>query len=95
MSHKIAGTIVQVDQAGNLITDIPSERLTSAPTDDSLRVTVDEHETFGLFAPDHGQPDMTLIAIVAPGEPLTVMLVGDSARAMLGVSVGAAVSVQW
>jgi len=95
VSHTITGTVVEIDSSGNLITDILSERLDSAPTDASLRVMVDEHETFGLYPPEHSQPEMTLIAIANGSEPLRIVLVGDSASAMLDVRVGAAVAVQW
>ena len=95
MTQSVTGSVVQVDESGSLITDIDSERLANAPTDASLRVTVDEHETFGLYPPDHAQPAMTLIAITHIGTPLKIMLVDDSASAMLGVRVGAPVLVEW
>jgi len=84
-----------VDESGNLITDISSDRLVGAPADATLRVAVDEHETFGLYPPNHAQPSMTLIAVTRDGAPLTIMLVDDSASAMLGVRVGAPVQVEW
>ncbi|GIW98223.1 MAG: hypothetical protein KatS3mg111_1556 [Pirellulaceae bacterium] len=86
---------MDVDDAGNLITDIASEQLEAAPRDESVRIIVDEHETLGLYPPDHSQPEMTLVAVVAPGQPLTIVLVGDSASTMLGVRTGASVMVQW
>lgn len=95
MSGKLKGNIVEVDSTGDLITDIPSNDLGVAPRDSSVRITVDEHETFGLYATDHQQPAMTLIAILVDGGPLKISLVGDSASAMLGVQVGAAVEVTW
>jgi S-adenosylmethionine hydrolase len=91
----LTGKIVEVDAAGNLVTDIPSDRLRGAPTDASLRVVVDEHETYGLYPSQHSQPPMTLVAIAEGGRPLTIVLVDDSASAMLGVSVGAMVEVHW
>jgi S-adenosylmethionine hydrolase len=95
VSQTISGKVVEVDASGNLITDIPSQRLRGAPNDASLRVIVDEHETFGLYGRSHGQPAMTLLAIAEGEEPLTILLVDDSASAMLGIRVGAPVSVQW
>jgi S-adenosylmethionine hydrolase len=88
----ITGKVVQVDEFGNLITDIPSDRLRGAP---SLRVVVDEHETFGLYPADHSQPAMTLVAIAEASKPLTIVLVEDSASALLGVRAGALVEVYW
>ncbi len=95
MSATLSGTVVQIDDSGNLVTDIAGTRLSSAPRDASLRVVVDEHETYGLFPCEHGQPAMTLIATVDDQSPLTIVLVGDSASAMLGVRAGAAVEVYW
>ncbi|RMF39122.1 MAG: adenosylmethionine-8-amino-7-oxononanoate aminotransferase [Planctomycetota bacterium] len=95
MPGKVAGKVVEVDAAGNLVTDITSQQLADAPHDESLRVIVDEHETFGLYGPDHTQPAMTLVAIIGPDQPLSIVLVGDSASAMLGVRVGAPVVVEW
>ena len=95
MPQTLTGKVVQVDEAGNLVTDIPSDRLRGAPTDASLRVVVDEHETFGLYPSNHSQPAMTLVAIVEESKPLTIVLVEDSASALLGVRVGALVEVYW
>lgn len=95
MSGTLTGKVVEVDGSGDLITDIPVESLAGAPQDASLRIVVDEHETYGLYPPQHSQPAMTLVAIVEDGRPLRIVLVGDSASAMLGVQVGAAVKVTW
>ncbi len=95
MSQIVKGQVVEVDRTGNLITDIPSGRLSAAPKDSTLRVTVDEFETFGLFGPDHSEPSMTLIAVSEEGKSLRLVLVDDSASDMLGVQVGAPVQIQW
>ncbi len=95
MSGTISGKVVAIDDSGNLVTDISGSHLTDAPRDASLRVVVDEHETYGLFPVDHSQPSMTLVATLADGGPLTIVLVGDSASAMLGVRAGAPVEVHW
>ena len=86
---------MQIDDSGNLVTDILGTSLTGAPRDAALRVVVDEHETYGLFPADHSQPAMTLVATIEEQGPLTIVLVGDSASAMLGVRAGAAVEVHW
>ncbi len=95
VSGTLSGKVVQIDDSGNLVTDIPGSSLTGAPRDASLRVVVDEHETYGLYPTDHSQPAMTLVATVDDASPLTIMLVGDSASAMLGVQTGAPVEVHW
>lgn len=95
VSGTLSGKVVRIDDSGNLVTDILGSSLSEAPRDASLRVVVDEHETFGLFPMDHSQPAMTLVATVDEANPLTIILVGDSASAMLGVRPGAPVEVYW
>ena len=95
VSGTLSGKVVQIDDLGNLVTDIPGTSLAAAPRGASLRVVVDEHETFGLFPTDHSQPAMTLVATVDEQGPLKIVLVGDSASAMLGVRAGAPVEVYW
>jgi S-adenosylmethionine hydrolase len=92
----VKGKVIEIDGRGSLITDIHTAQLTSAPRDASVRITVDEHETFGIFTVPHDQPAMTLIALVDGNEsPLKIELVDDSASAMLGVRAGAPVEVVW
>ena len=95
MAGTLSGNVVEVDDAGNLITDIPASSLADKPHDASLRIVVDEHETFGVYPEDHSQPSMTLVAILEKEQPLKIVLVDDSASAMLGVRVGASVEVHW
>lgn len=95
MPGKLSGKVVEVDEAGNLITDVPASSLGDAPLDASLRIVVDEHETYGVFPPNHSQPTMTLVAILQEEGPLKIVLVDDSASAMLGVRVGAPVELHW
>jgi S-adenosylmethionine hydrolase len=95
VSGRIQGKIVEVGDTGNLVTDITSEQLRHAPTDLRAHVVCDEHETFGIFPTDHGQPESTLIAILGARGVLELEIVGLSARDMLGVRVGEAVVVEW
>lgn len=95
VSKTISGKIVKVDEHGSLITDIVAQQLAEAPRDAAVRIVVDEHETFGIYGAEHGQPSMTLVAILDGSNPLRICLIDDSASAMLGVRVGAPVEVQW
>lgn len=95
MPGKIEGKVVSYSEAGNLVTDISADRLRTVPRDTSLSVTCDEHQTVGLFAPDHQEPEMTLLAQVTDGGCLELVIVGDSAKIMLGVKIGQPVTVQW
>ena len=92
---KIEGKVVAIEPSGNLRTDIAADRLRGVPSDDSVKVCCDEHETTGLFSEDHGQPAMTLLALVGKSGFLELCIVGDSAAIMLGVRVGEGVVVVW
>ena len=91
----IEGKVVAISDDGSLITDIHVERLGNAPRDDRLRVRCDEHETCGIFPPDHGQPPFTLLAVEGDDGALQLVIVDDSAKIMLGIREGAAVEVVW
>ena len=95
MPGKIEGKVVAYSEAGNLVTDIPADRLRTAPRDPSVTVTCDEHQTVGLFGSDHKEPEMTLLALLADSGFLELVIVGDSAKIMLGVKIGQPVTVQW
>lgn len=96
MSGRIQGKIVDVTLEGDLVTDLLAEHLQHVGRGSETKITVDEeHETFGLFGPDHQQPPMTLVAIVDPSGSLRLHLVSDSAAMMLGVRAGASVEVSW
>jgi S-adenosylmethionine hydrolase len=92
---KIEGSVVAYGETGNLITDITAAQLRNAPTDESVVIVCDEHETMGIFGADHNQPPMTYIALVGESGNLELAIVGDSAKIMLGVARGTPVSVKW
>ena len=84
------------DRFGNLITNITAESLAGVPTDDRTGVFCDdEHETRGIFTAYADPPEMTQIALVGSHGNLELAIVGESAAAMLGVTVGAPVEVRW
>lgn len=95
MPGNIQGTVVAITDAGNLVTDIGSERLESAPRDESVTVHCNGHQTHGIFEADHKEPPSTLIAVLGDDGKLQIEIVGDSASIMLGVRAGAEVKVQW
>ncbi len=95
MPGKIEGSVVAIDEAGNLITDLTAERLRTAPTDDRARVRCDEHETNGIFPTKHNQPAATLVAFVNGTGRLELEIVGENTSVMLGIRVGEKVVVEW
>ena len=95
MSGRLEGTIVAIDDSGNLVSDIPIARLADVPTDERTTVSCDEHQTIGLYSLDHNEPPMTFIAVLGGSGHLELTVVGDSARMMLGVREGEKIVVQW
>lgn len=94
VAGKIQGKITAVTDDGDLITSITPAQLVDAPRDERTAISCGGHQTIGLFAPDHREPAMTLLAIV-DNQSLRLTIVGDSARIMLGLRVGEAVVVEW
>ncbi|MBP87144.1 MAG: adenosylmethionine-8-amino-7-oxononanoate aminotransferase [Planctomycetaceae bacterium] len=95
MAMRIEGTVVSITESGNLVTDIAAAQLENVPRGDVVTVRCDEHETLGIFDGEHGQPPFTLIAIVGSSGCLELEIVEDSAKIMLGVSIGQKVEVSW
>ncbi len=96
VAGRIVGKVIEITSEGDLITDLNAEQLNGVARGSETKVVVDqEHETFGIFEPNHQQPPMTLVAILAPGDSMRLHLVEDSASMMLGVRVGAPVEVNW
>jgi S-adenosyl-L-methionine hydrolase (adenosine-forming) len=95
VANRIDGEVTAIDSFGNLVTNITREMLADAPTDESVGVFCDEHETRGIFTTYADQPPMTLIALVGSSDCLEIAIVDDSAKIMLGVAAGAPVRVEW
>jgi len=95
LANRIDGQVTAIDSFGNLITNITREMLAGAPTDETVAVFCDEHETRGIFRTYADQPPMTLIALIGSNDCLELAIVDDSAAAMLGAGVGAPVDVRW
>lgn len=95
MPGKIHGSVTRIDASGNLVTDITAQALSDVPRGESTRVACGDHETLGIFSAYSEQPEMTLIAIVGSGGVLKLAIVGDSAKMMLGETVGSPVTVVW
>ena len=95
MGNRITGRVVAVDSFGNLVTDITAADLADAPTDETVTVHCDGHETLGIYRTYGDQPPLTFIALVGSGDALELAIVEESAAAMLGVGVGAEVEVRW
>jgi len=95
VAEKIQGSIVSITATGSLVTDITADQLRDAPRDERTQVRCDEHFTQGIFPPDHGEPEMTFLAVLPESGPLQLEIVGDNASLMLGIRVGQRVVVEW
>jgi S-adenosylmethionine hydrolase len=95
VANRIDGEVTAIDSFGNLVTNISRDMLAGVPTDESVTVVCDEHETQGIFTTYADQPAMTLIALIGSGGMLELAIVEDSAAIMLGVKVGTPVQVRW
>lgn len=93
--NRIEGAVVEVDSFGNLITNIKREMLHGVPTSEVVVVKCEQHETHGIYSTYSDQPSMTLMAHVGSTGRLELAVVDENASAMLGVKVGAPVSVTW
>ncbi len=95
LSNKIDGIVASCDSAGNLVTDIPNDSVAGLVGDDGVSVKFEAHETFGIFAADHGEPDATMVASLGESGFVQIEIVGISLSDMLGIREGAKVSVAW
>lgn len=94
-SDRIEGQVVEVDNYGNLITNISAEMLASIPHDESLVVACGEHKTFGLWRTYADQPAQTLIALIGSTTMLELAITNGNAAEMLDAKAGATVEVTW
>jgi S-adenosylmethionine hydrolase len=95
VAGKIEGAVVAFGPTGNLVTDIPHDRLKGVPAGDGVKIICDEHETVGIYAADHQEQPSTLMAILGESGFLELTIVGDSAKMMLGVGLREKVVVKW
>jgi len=95
MANRIAGEIVAIDAFGNLVTNITRDMLAEVPTDESVAIRCDTHETRGIFSAYADQPPLTLVAVLGSGDQLELAIVDESAKIMLGVDVGTSIEVHW
>jgi S-adenosylmethionine hydrolase len=95
VAAKVEGKVVAYSDVGNLVSDIPIDRFKELPASNSVTVTCDEHQTIGIYPADHPEEPFTLMAILGQSGFLELTIVGESAKAMLGVQLGEKVVVKW
>jgi len=95
LANRIEGQVSSITAAGSLVTDISVDRLKDVPPDENTAVKVGDHETFGLYPTDHGQPDATMVASLGASGFLEIEIVGIPLAEMLGIRVGEKVQIVW
>ncbi|MGY8770927.1 MAG: SAM hydroxide adenosyltransferase [Pirellulales bacterium] len=95
MAGTIKGTVVDITDSGDAVTDIENSSLADAPRDESISIACGGHKTVGLSPADHDQPEMTYIAVLGNSGALELSLVGDSAAKFLCLKVGDPVKIVW
>ena len=94
-AQRIAGTVIEVDSFGNLITNISSDLLAGRPTDNRVCVISSIYETNGVYSTYADHPRDTFIALVGSHGRIELAIVGDSAAARLGIQTGTPVVLSW
>jgi S-adenosylmethionine hydrolase len=94
-ANRLKGTVVSVAGNGDLITDIPVSELRDTPTDERVRIQCSGHVTSCIFPAEHGQPEMTFVAVQGSSGFLELSLVGDDASRFLDIFPGAVVTLDW
>lgn len=95
VKNHIDGQIVEIDSFGNLITNITREMLADVPTDETVTIHCNQHETQGIFKTYGNQPTRTLLALIGSSDLLELAIVDDNASTMLGVGSGTSVRISW
>jgi S-adenosylmethionine hydrolase len=93
--QEIKGKVVSISENGQAITNIGIDRLTGVPQDEQVSIACDGHSTSCIFPAEHGQPEMTFLAVRGSSGFLELALVGDDLQAFLGICPGSEVTVRW
>jgi len=95
LSNQIDGEVASCDSAGNLVTNIANDSVAGLVGDENVSVKFGDHETFGIFPTEHGEPDATLVASLGQSGCVEIEIVGISLSDMLGIKPGVQISIAW
>ena len=91
----LEGCVQSITDAGDLITDIAVQNAKDAPDLLEVKVQVGPHETIGVHPADHNEPEGTLIAVENAEGMIEIGITGMNISEMLGIPIGAKVTVNW
>jgi len=94
-ANRIDGMVLEIDSFGNLITNITGEMIGNRPTDNRVCIVCSIFETWGIYHTYGQHLAGTLVAVIGSNDRLELAVVGESAASILGVQVGAPVTVSW
>ncbi len=93
-SDSIQGSVVLIDSFGNLLTDIPLEKIPSRVRN-HCRISCGVFQTNGIIATyGVGQPG-ELVALTSSSDYLEVAVVNGNAALHVGAKIGDAVQIHW
>ena len=90
----ITGELLFADSFGNLVTNIPADALTLVPRD-TVKVSVEAHETLGIYTTYGDVPPGTLMALLGSSGYLELAVTSDSAAEILGIGHAVPVHLSW
>ena len=95
MANTITGQVASISETGSLVSDIANDQVKDAPQDESVCVKFGGHETVGIYAAEHGQPDSTMVASQGKSGFVEIEIVGIPLAEMLGIKVGEKIEIAW
>lgn len=95
LAEKITGSVTSIGRDGRLVTDVEVDRVSGAPADEAVSIKFGGHETFGLYAAKHDQPESTMVASLGEGGFVEIEIVGMNLSEMLGIGEGAPIEITW
>lgn len=96
MSNTVSGKVVEIDDDGNLVTDLTAEQLAEArELADKVRLDCGGYETFGIYSVSDEFPPSTFAAQIRDDNRLQFTLTGARASDLPELGEGAEVTVSW
>ncbi|MBN2580398.1 MAG: SAM-dependent chlorinase/fluorinase [Pirellulales bacterium] len=92
---RIAGTILEIDSFGNLVTDVSEEMLAGRPIDERVRIMCGTQKIHGIHRVYGRQPPGTLIALINSHGNLELAVVNGNAARQLDIAEGTPVTLTW
>ena len=93
--NAIDGKVVSINEAGDLVTDIPNERVGDIENSGQVKIEIGAHDTIGVHPADHNERAGTLSTIMGSSGFLEVGITGCNINEMLGLKAEQSVKIRW